>query len=125
MFRDKLWHAYRSELRSCFRGYRVHSPDIDFSSFGNIGGPAVWSQVHDEGPQILENLANIRVPLDNLATCSWVSFIKCSSDLLEQGCIVERFGQKVDCTSPQSLHPHPLIAVSSDEDDGNLMKIGI
>ena len=38
-------------------------PDIDFSSFGNVGDPAVWSQVHDEGTQILENLANIRVPV--------------------------------------------------------------
>jgi enoyl-CoA hydratase/carnithine racemase len=38
-------------------------PDIDFSSFGNVGDPAVWSQVHDEGAQILENLANIRVPV--------------------------------------------------------------
>jgi enoyl-CoA hydratase/carnithine racemase len=38
-------------------------PGIDFSSFGNVADPAVWSQVHDEGAQILENLANIRVPL--------------------------------------------------------------
>lgn len=38
-------------------------PGIDFTSFGNVGDPAVWSQVHDEGIQILENLANIRVPL--------------------------------------------------------------
>jgi enoyl-CoA hydratase/carnithine racemase len=38
-------------------------PGIDFSSFGNVADPAVWSQVHDEGVQILENLANIRVPL--------------------------------------------------------------
>jgi enoyl-CoA hydratase/carnithine racemase len=38
-------------------------PDIDFSSFGNVADPAVWSQVHDEGVQILENLANIRVPV--------------------------------------------------------------
>ena len=30
-------------------------PDIDFSSFGNVGDPAVWSQVHDEGTQILES----------------------------------------------------------------------
>jgi enoyl-CoA hydratase/carnithine racemase len=35
-------------------------PGIDFSSFGNVADPAVWSQVHDEGVQILENLANIR-----------------------------------------------------------------
>jgi len=38
-------------------------PAIDFSSFGNVADPEVWSQVHDEGVQILENLANIRVPM--------------------------------------------------------------
>jgi enoyl-CoA hydratase/carnithine racemase len=38
-------------------------PAIEFSSFGNVADPAVWSQVHDEGVQILENLANIRVPM--------------------------------------------------------------
>src|SRR5437867_5367693 len=38
-------------------------PEIDFSSFGNVADPGVWSQVHDEGVQILENLANIRVPV--------------------------------------------------------------
>jgi enoyl-CoA hydratase/carnithine racemase len=38
-------------------------PGIDFSSFGNVADPGVWSQVHDEGVQIVENLANIRVPV--------------------------------------------------------------
>ena len=38
-------------------------PDIEFSSFGNVADPGVWSQVHDEGVQILENIANIRVPV--------------------------------------------------------------
>lgn len=38
-------------------------PDIDFSTFGNVADPVVWSQVHDEGVQILENIANIRVPV--------------------------------------------------------------
>jgi enoyl-CoA hydratase/carnithine racemase len=38
-------------------------PTLDFSSFGNVADPEVWSQVHDEGVQILENLANIRVPV--------------------------------------------------------------
>jgi enoyl-CoA hydratase/carnithine racemase len=33
---------------------------IDFGSFGNAN---VWSKVHDEGTQILENIANIRVPV--------------------------------------------------------------
>lgn len=36
---------------------------VDFSTFGNVADPDVWSQVHDEGVQILENLANIRVPV--------------------------------------------------------------
>ncbi|PYY10535.1 MAG: enoyl-CoA hydratase/isomerase family protein, partial [Acidobacteria bacterium] len=35
-------------------------PDIDFSSFGNVADPGVWSQVHDEGVQTVENIANIR-----------------------------------------------------------------
>jgi enoyl-CoA hydratase/carnithine racemase len=38
-------------------------PGIDFTSFGNVSDPEIWSQVHDEGAQILENLANIRVPV--------------------------------------------------------------
>lgn len=38
-------------------------PGIDFGSFGNVADPEVWSQIHDEGMQILENLANIRVPV--------------------------------------------------------------
>jgi len=38
-------------------------PGIDFRSFGNVADPGVWSQAHDEGTQILENLANIRVPV--------------------------------------------------------------
>src|SRR3984957_18730843 len=38
-------------------------PGIDFSTFGNVGDPDIWSQVHDEGVQMLENIANIRVPL--------------------------------------------------------------
>jgi enoyl-CoA hydratase/carnithine racemase len=38
-------------------------PAIDFASFGNVADPTVWSQVHDEGVQIVENIANIRVPV--------------------------------------------------------------
>src|ERR1700735_5042462 len=37
--------------------------DVDWSSFGEVSDPGVWSQVHDEGVQALENIANIRVPL--------------------------------------------------------------
>jgi enoyl-CoA hydratase/carnithine racemase len=37
--------------------------DVDWSSFGNVADPGVWSQVHDEGVQALENIANIRVPV--------------------------------------------------------------
>src|SRR5258705_7596019 len=38
-------------------------PEIDFSSFGNVADPRVWCQVHDESGQLLENIANIRVPV--------------------------------------------------------------
>lgn len=38
-------------------------PGIDFSSFGNVADPGIWSQLHDEGIQMLENIANIRVPV--------------------------------------------------------------
>jgi len=37
--------------------------DIDFASFGNVADPDVWDKVHDEGTQVLENIANIRVPV--------------------------------------------------------------
>lgn len=37
--------------------------EIEFASFGNVGDANVWSKVHDEGTQILENIANIRVPV--------------------------------------------------------------
>lgn len=37
--------------------------EIDFGSFGNVGDANAWSKVHDEGTQILENIANIRVPV--------------------------------------------------------------
>lgn len=38
-------------------------PNIDFSTFGDVADPGIWSQVHDEGVQILENISNIRVPV--------------------------------------------------------------
>src|ERR1700723_2194636 len=37
--------------------------DVDWSSFGDVSDPGIWSQVHDEGVQALENIANIRVPV--------------------------------------------------------------
>ena len=36
---------------------------VDWSSFTNASDPGVWSQIHDEGAQVLENIANIRVPV--------------------------------------------------------------
>jgi enoyl-CoA hydratase/carnithine racemase len=38
-------------------------PAIDFGSFGDVSDPDVWSKVHDEGTQLLENIANIRAPM--------------------------------------------------------------
>jgi enoyl-CoA hydratase/carnithine racemase len=37
--------------------------NVDWSSFGDGSDPGVWSQIHDEGVQVLENIANIRVPV--------------------------------------------------------------
>ena len=37
--------------------------NVDWSSFGDVADPGVWSQIHDEGLQVLENIANIRVPV--------------------------------------------------------------
>lgn len=36
---------------------------VEWPSFGNVADPGVWSQIHDEGVQVLENIANIRVPV--------------------------------------------------------------
>src|ERR1700735_4849813 len=36
---------------------------VDWSSFTNVSDPGVWSQIHDEGVQVVENIANIRVPV--------------------------------------------------------------
>src|SRR5246127_696073 len=37
--------------------------NVEWSSFGDVADPGVWSRIHDEGVQTLENLANIRVPV--------------------------------------------------------------
>ena len=44
-------------------GVGDYMAEIDFASFGNVGDANTWSKVHDEGTQVLENLANIRVPV--------------------------------------------------------------
>src|SRR5246500_955856 len=36
---------------------------VDWKSFGDVSDPGVWSRIHDEGSQVLENIANIRVPV--------------------------------------------------------------
>lgn len=38
-------------------------PSIDFGTFGDVSDPDVWSKVHDEGTQTMENIANIRAPM--------------------------------------------------------------
>ena len=37
--------------------------DVEWSSFGDVTDPDIWSRIHDEGLQVLENIANIRVPV--------------------------------------------------------------
>ena len=39
----------------------------------DVADPGAWSQVHDEGVQVLENVANIRVPvIAAIETCAHV-----------------------------------------------------
>jgi enoyl-CoA hydratase/carnithine racemase len=44
-------------------GIGDYMAEINFGSFGNVADANIWSKVHDEGTQILENIANIRVPV--------------------------------------------------------------
>jgi enoyl-CoA hydratase/carnithine racemase len=37
--------------------------DVEWPSFGDVADPGVWSRIHDQGAQTLENLANICVPV--------------------------------------------------------------
>ena len=37
--------------------------DVEWPSFGDVADPGVWSRIHDEGVRVLENIANIRVPV--------------------------------------------------------------
>jgi enoyl-CoA hydratase/carnithine racemase len=37
--------------------------DVEWPSFGDVSDPGIWSRIHDEGVQVLENIANIRVPV--------------------------------------------------------------
>jgi len=37
--------------------------DTEWISFGDVADPGVWSRIHGEGLQTLENIANIRVPV--------------------------------------------------------------
>jgi enoyl-CoA hydratase/carnithine racemase len=37
--------------------------DVEWPSFGDVADPGIWSRIHDEGVQTLENIANIRVPV--------------------------------------------------------------
>ena len=37
--------------------------DVDWTSFGDVSDPGIFSRIHDEGVQVLENIANIRVPV--------------------------------------------------------------
>jgi enoyl-CoA hydratase/carnithine racemase len=36
---------------------------VDWASFGDVSDPGTWSQIHDEGIQVVENIANVRVPM--------------------------------------------------------------
>src|SRR5580704_15891130 len=47
---------------------------VDWNSFGDVSDPGVWSQIHDEGSQVLENIANIRVPANVIVAAEGSTF---------------------------------------------------
>jgi enoyl-CoA hydratase/carnithine racemase len=53
----------REQDRDPDRSRREFITGVDWSSFGDVADPGAWSQVHDEGVQVLENIANVRVPV--------------------------------------------------------------
>src|SRR4051812_10989323 len=50
----------RSNKVVILAGVGDYMAEINFGSFRNVGDANIWSKVHDEGTQILENIANIR-----------------------------------------------------------------
>jgi hypothetical protein len=60
--RDKWLRSGRRVKPSPAEDKRQHAPG-DRSEEDDAADPGVWSQVHDEGVQALENIANIRVPV--------------------------------------------------------------
>src|ERR1700732_4398243 len=98
-------------------------PEIDFSSFGNVADPGVWSQVHDEGAQLLENIANIRVPVighrgyRGTRSCALRVCVAGQRDCRRQGCgpsTMSRISREPLCRATESL-PHGVIAPERDE----------
>src|SRR5580693_8828992 len=37
--------------------------DVEWPSFGDVADPGIWSRIHDEGGQTLENVSNSRAPV--------------------------------------------------------------
>jgi enoyl-CoA hydratase/carnithine racemase len=58
---DKTEQTRLSSLRA--RAGVSLGTDVEWPSFGDVADPGVWSRMHDEGAQTLENIANIRVPV--------------------------------------------------------------
>jgi len=95
-------------------------PEIDFSSFGNVADPGVWSQVHDEGVQILENIANIRVPV--IAAIEGRAHVHSEYALLANVIVAgevrpsrtSRTSREALCQATESL-PRGVIALERDE----------
>ena len=104
---------------------------VDWESFKDVSDPDIWSQIHDEGVQVLENIANIRVqssrqsrgvrtstrsmrcwptslwPQKARPSTTWATMRRASclvTASLRPGAIVrERGGRKVSCSTRRRL----------------------
>ena len=78
--------------------------DVDWPSFGDASDPGIWSQVHDEGVQVLENIANIRVPV--IAAIEGRAHVHSDYALLASVIVAARARpSRTWPTSPRALRP--------------------
>ena len=94
---------------------------VDWNSFGDVSDPGVWSQIYDEGSQVLENIANIRVPV--IAAIEGRAYIHSDYALLANVIVaaegssfqdVRPFRRRCDAR-PRNLLRRGVIALEQDE----------
>jgi len=95
-------------------------PYIDFSSFGNVADPAAWSQVHDEGVQIVRISQHTRSDdrgHRGTRPCALRVCPTCQCDCGSRGCDLPRYSalRRRHCARRWNFHCLEFIALEQDE----------